>query len=106
MADKWIEEFKRVALPILTEEFKPKKVLVFGSRARGVATEESDIDVIVVSSFFADIPFLKRMPLVLRKIRFPKHVDYICYTEQEYEKLKTESSVIMDAMENSIELRV
>lgn len=105
MSDRWVEKFKKEALPKLEKEFKPEKVLVFGSRAKGVAREDSDIDVIVISSYFGDIPFLKRMPLVLRTVQFPKHVDYICYTAEEYERLKKESSVIMDAEENSIEIR-
>jgi len=31
-------------------------------------------------------------------------VDYLCYTSSEYEKIKTESSIIMDALENAVEL--
>ena len=71
MNDLWIEKFRREALPGLSREFKPDKVIAFGSRIRGTAREESDIDVILVSSYFNDIPFLKRMPLVLRKVPFP-----------------------------------
>lgn len=104
MADRWIEEFRKKALPKLAEEFKPEKVIIFGSRVRGTANKDSDIDVIVISSYFADIPFLKRMPLVLKKVPFLKHVDYLCYTRREYEKIKNESSIIMDAMENSLEI--
>lgn len=46
------------------------------------------------------------MPLVLRRVPFPKHVDYICYTLIEYEKIKNESSVIMNALDNSMEIPV
>jgi hypothetical protein len=46
------------------------------------------------------------MPFVLKKVPFIKHVDYICYTPEEYERMKNESSVIMDAMENSMEIAV
>ena len=85
MTDCWIEEFREQALPKLVEEFKPEKVLIFGSRARGDAEEHSDIDVIVISPYFADVPFVKRMPNILRKVPFLKHVDYLCYTRSEYE---------------------
>ncbi len=104
MADRWIEAFRKEALPKLVEEFGPEKVLIFGSRARGTADEDSDIDIIVVSSYFADIPFLRRMPHVLKKVPFLKHVDYLCYTRSEYEKIKNESAIIMDALENAVEL--
>ena len=105
MADHWIEKFREEALPKLIEEFEPESVIVFGSRIRGTAKDDSDIDVIVVSPYFADIPFLKRMLGVLKRVPFPKHVDYLCYTRTEYERIKEESSIIADALENSIDLR-
>jgi uncharacterized protein len=104
--ERWIEKFRKEAIPKLVEKFKSDKVILFGSRVRKTAKKESDIDVIVISSCFADVPFLKRMPFVLKKVPFIKHVDYICYTPEEYERMKNESSVIMDAMENSMEIAV
>ncbi len=104
MTDHWIERFREEALPKIVEEFNPESVLIFGSRARGAANEDSDIDVIVVSSYFAEMPFLRRMPYVLRKVPFVKHVDYLCYSPDEYERIKDESAIIMDALEDSVEL--
>lgn len=104
MVDHWIEKFRKEALPKLVEEFKPEKVILFGSMVRGTANKNSDIDIIVISSYFASIPFLKRMPIVLKRVPFPKHVDYICYTHSEYERIKHESSIIMEAVENSMEV--
>ena len=104
MNDFWIKRFKEEALPKIIEEFHPKKVILFGSRITGEASEESDIDVIVVAEPFREIPFLKRMPMVVRKARFPKHVDYICCFPEEFDRMKKTSSVVMDALENSIVL--
>ena len=104
MADRWIQKFQKEALPKLVGEFHPEKVIFFGSRVHGRGKKESDIDVIVVSSSFANIPFVKRMPLILKRVSFPKHIDYICYTKEEYEKMKHESSIIMDALEHSVEV--
>jgi hypothetical protein len=42
------------------------------------------------------------MPLVLKKGRFEKHVDYICYTPAEYERLKNHSTLLMEAVENGL----
>ena len=44
------------------------------------------------------------MPYVLRKVPFVKHVDYLCYSPDEYERIKDESAIIMDALEDSVEL--
>ena len=98
--DTWLERFKREALPKLIAEFKPEKILLFGSRIKGTADENSDIDVIVVSNAFANIPFIERMSLILKMIRFPKHIDFICYSPEEFARLKNKSSVLMDALEN------
>ena len=74
-ADTWLERFKHGVLPEIIAEFKPEKNLLLGSRIKGTANEDSDIDVIVVSNTFANIPFIERMSLVLKMIRFPKHVE-------------------------------
>ncbi len=100
MKDIWLQRFERKVLPVLESEFKPETVIIFGSRITGSAQEGSDIDVLIISHFFKDIPFIKRMPMVLRRTRFEKHVDYICYTPTEFENIKDKSSVIMDAIEN------
>jgi len=106
MIDPLIRKFQKEALPNLIEEFKPEKIIFFGSRVKGDAKSDSDIDIIIISPYFKDIPFLKRMPLVLKKIPFPRHVDYICYTKEEYDKIKNESSIIIDALENSLEYSI
>lgn len=104
MADHLIKKYQKEALPILLKEFSPIEVLFFGSRVKGVAEKDSDIDIIIVSSVFENIKFVKRMPLVLKKVRFPKHVDYLCYTQEEYDKIKEESAIIKDALKQSINL--
>jgi predicted nucleotidyltransferase len=74
-ADTWLERFKREVLPKIIAELKPEKKILFGSRIKGTADENSDIDVIVVSNAFANIPFIERMSLIQKMIRFPKHIE-------------------------------
>ena len=50
--DTWLERYKREVLPKLIAELKPEKILLFGSRIKGTADKNSDIDVIVVSNAF------------------------------------------------------
>lgn len=102
--DKWIISFRDDALPLLIEKIKPVKVILFGSRARGTANEHSDIDIIIISNFFESIPFVERMPIVLKLIQFPKHVDIICYSEKEFLNIKNKSSILIDALQHGIEL--
>jgi predicted nucleotidyltransferase len=97
--DLWVEKFQREVVPLLFQEFKPSKVFIFGSRIKGNATANSDLDVIVVSDHFNTVPFIKRMTLLSIKARFPKHVDYLCYTPEEFERVKISSAVIQDALQ-------
>lgn len=95
--DPWIERFLEKVLPLLKQEIDPEVVLLFGSRVDGTATEHSDIDVVILSSKFQGIPLLKRMPMLLRMVRFEKHVDYLCYTAEEFSVLKHRSVILREA---------
>ena len=77
---------------------------MFGSRITGRATEASDLDVIIISQDFKKIPFVKRMGEILKAARFPKHVDYFCYTPDEFERIKGASAIIEQALREGIEL--
>jgi Nucleotidyltransferase domain. len=102
--DQWIEKFQREALPQIIKNLKPKKILLFGSRVTGNATQDSDLDIILISDVFKDIPFVRRMEMVLKIARFEKHIDYLCYTSEEFEKIKNSSSIIQNALECCIEV--
>ena len=39
---------------IIAKQFNPQKIILFGSNARGEATEESDVDLIVVTNTTQD----------------------------------------------------
>ncbi len=97
--DKWIEKFKQELLPQIIKEYNPKKVLIFGSRVKGESDENSDLDIIVISDSFNEIPFVNRMSLLLKRFKFPKHIDYLCYTPEEFERIKDKSSLLIDALE-------
>ena len=47
--DKIIINFKKDLLPQIIEEYNPKEIIVYGSRVRGNANSNSDLDVIIVS---------------------------------------------------------
>ncbi len=99
MGDLWLQRFKEEVLPQIVAEFSPRMVLLFGSRVRGDADEDADIDVVIVSEAFAGIPFVKRMPEVLKNIRFEKHIDVVCYLPDEFERIKPNSAILQDALE-------
>ncbi len=47
---------------VLAREFKPKKIILFGSYAGGKPTRESDVDLVVIMAFRGrDLPVVGRM---------------------------------------------
>jgi predicted nucleotidyltransferase len=98
MTDIWLDKFCKTALPVIRAECNPVKVILFGSRVTGMATDSSDLDVIVVSDFFKAISFVKRAAILLKKIRFEKHIDMICYDPEEFERVKLSSAILQDAL--------
>ena len=103
--DPWVERFLREVLPKLERELRPSLVVLFGSRIRGDAAEDSDLDVIVVSEAFAGIPFLKRMPMLLKLTDFGIHLDFLCYTPEEFRRLRGSSLIISQALREGLIIR-
>jgi predicted nucleotidyltransferase len=69
---------------------KVNKVILFGSQARGTATEESDIDIVIVSEEFRRKNIFRRAKLTrdaeIRTIRkFMVPLDVITMSPEEYE---------------------
>lgn len=102
--DKWYNRFVREAVPEIIKVLEPKNIIIFGSRIKANASSKSDIDVILVSEVFKDLKFLERMPFVLKRIRFPKHVDYLCYTVAELSQIKDQSFILSDALSEGIDV--
>jgi predicted nucleotidyltransferase len=87
LLDDLTREFLMEKLGVINREFAPAQVIVFGSRARGTAGPDSDIDVIVVSERFRDIRYPNRMGRFLNTVRPKQPVDAICYTPEEFDRL-------------------
>ncbi|MBN1165911.1 MAG: HEPN domain-containing protein [Methanospirillaceae archaeon] len=96
--DPVIDVFRSEILPKLITFFHPEEVILFGSRIVGTAHDESDLDVILVSASFRDVPQHERFPVVRKRIRTPYSIDYLCYTPEEFERMKTRSSVLESAL--------
>jgi predicted nucleotidyltransferase len=93
------EEFQRDVVPLLKKRYNPERIIIFGSYATNTSHEGSDVDVILVSDYFSSIPFISRMTEVLLNIPFRIHVDYICYTPDEFCRLSKTSAIVKEALE-------
>lgn len=79
--DLYLKDLKKVV--------RPQKVIVFGSYAKGKATSESDLDLVVISQDFTNVSLDKRFSLLFQARRHPKTrkiaMDIFGYTQKEYD---------------------
>jgi predicted nucleotidyltransferase len=68
---------------------KMNKMILFGSRAKGNFSEESDFDLLIVSNEFEQKPFYKRAIELYAAWKEKYPLELICYTEEEFEQKKT-----------------
>lgn len=106
VADPVLKRFTARYLPRLRRRYRPELVLAFGSRARGDAIAESDLDLLIVAERFGAIPFLARASTVLGDLDPPFAVDLLCYTPEEFRRKQEELGIVSLALEEGIALPV
>ncbi len=102
--DEKVARFRREVLPRLVEKFRPSRVLVFGSRARGDALKHSDLDVLIVAEGFAGIRWLDRAFRVYQDCDIRVGVELLCYTPEEYARKVEELGIVRTATVEGVDL--
>ena len=78
------QEIRRVAERI-GRQADAEQVILFGSYARGEATEHSDVDLLVIAP--SDLPRFKRSRALYKSLRpYPFGMDLLVYTPDEIKK--------------------
>jgi predicted nucleotidyltransferase len=95
-----IEDF----LERVRRKLKPEKIILFGSRARGEALEESDYDLIIVSRVFENKSMHERIVEVLRLHEGRIAIEPICLTPEEFERKSREICIVREAVREGIDL--
>lgn len=98
-----IKELKKFKEKISTK-YNPKKIIFFGSMASGKPHRDSDIDLIIVSKNFKNLSVLKRCPDLYLEWNLDYPVDFLCYTPEEFNKLKKQISIVKEAIDTGIEI--
>ena len=70
---------------IIAARFKPEKIILFGSYATGTATEDSDVDLVVVLDTDADL-FDKTADIQMAVRHIPVAKDILVRTPEQFEK--------------------
>ena len=69
----------------LAAEYRPEKVILFGSMAQAAVGEWSDLDLVIIKD--TPKPFLQRLKEVALLCRAPVGVDYLVYTPDEFAQM-------------------
>lgn len=78
-----LERFKRELRAL---GITPERVILYGSRAKGIPSEESDIDVVVISRDFAGQGLRERQEILgMAAVRALEPVQALGYTPEEFE---------------------
>ncbi|MDH5810957.1 MAG: nucleotidyltransferase domain-containing protein [Candidatus Verstraetearchaeota archaeon] len=73
--------------------------IIFGSTVYGERLKDSDIDLIVVSEDFKQMPFEERVMLLQKNWKHKVMLEAFGFTLEELERLKNKSIVIQEALE-------
>ena len=96
-----VKEFKEK----LQKKIPIKKLILFGSRAKGKIHPWSDFDLIVVSDNFKRKKSFKRGIGFYEDWNFDYPVDFICLTTNEFNKLKNKITIVQQAVKEGIEIK-
>lgn len=97
---KKLEKFKED----LKNNIHVEKIIFFGSMASGKPHKDSDIDLIIVSEDFRGKKFRYRAIGFYNYWDINSPVDFLCYTPEEFKKLKKQITIVKDAIETGIEI--
>ena len=98
--DVHLTEFKK---ELNKKGYNPKRLILFGSRARNDHMQISDYDFLIVSKKFETIPILKRMEQMEFLWKNKRHADFICLTPKEFTSKKKEIGIVRIAVKEGKE---
>jgi hypothetical protein len=88
----------------LKKHMNVNKLILFGSRARGDNFVTSDYDFVVVSEAFSGRPFTRRASLLYDFWNSRCDLEVLCYTPQEWDRLKDSRGILLNAQNDGIRL--
>ncbi|MBF0565078.1 MAG: nucleotidyltransferase domain-containing protein [Nitrospirae bacterium] len=101
--DKAIEIIEEFLTLVSSKGIKIERAVLFGSYARGMATEWSDIDLAITSSDFVGIPFHDRGMLTECKLKVDWRLQIFPYRPEEFTE---ESLFAKEIIETGIEIKL
>lgn len=97
---KWLMDFKKK----VKAKYAPERMILFGSRARGDNLQESDVDVIIVSKRFQNVPWPRRIGEVAQLWDGLVTLEPLCYTPEEFQQKSKEICIVQYAVNEGVDL--
>lgn len=88
----------------IQRKYGVKKIILFGSLAKGKFKKDSDIDLIIISNKFKNKKTYQRSPQLYKAWTLDYPVDFLCFTQQEFENKKNKIGIVNEALKNCIEV--
>ena len=81
------------------------RIIFFGSRVSGKPHKDSDIDLLIVSKDFKNKKFRYSALGFYDYWDLDYAVDFLCYTPEEFNKLKNQITIVREAVNNGVEIK-
>ncbi len=104
--DSLINRFINEKRAIIQSVYAPQLFVFFGSRTQQTANDQSDIDLLMVSPIFKGTRFRGRMADFLHRMSFPKHIDALCLSPDDFEKSKDDSYMLKEIIRTGIQVKL
>lgn len=92
-----LKEFKNK----IEKKYDVEMIILFGSRATNKYNKDSDVDLIIIGKF-KEKNNLKRAPQLYLEWHLDLPVDFLCYTPEEFNKLRKRVSIVSEALKKGI----
>jgi len=84
-------ELRRI-VQILSEQYTPRRILLFGSLTTGRVEEWSDIDLVIIKE--TDRKFLDRIRDVMQLVKPRVGIDILVYTPDEFAQMSQQRALV------------
>ena len=88
----------------ISKDIPIKTMIFFGSRVMGKYGRDTDIDLMIVSPKFKRLDFFQRGAKMYDYWDLDYPVDFLCYTPEEFNKLKKRVSIVSEVIKSGIKI--
>jgi len=90
MIDRYLEK--------LSKRLRINEAIAFGSTVRGDRLKESDVDLIIISEDFQQMPFPERLGLLQLDWDEPLDLEAFGYTPKEFQRFRDRTIILKEAV--------